>query len=355
MTDEPQPRVPPVLPTLASAGYERRRHGALRVALWDTDYLLNQVRASTAPLTSVRAGFSGVQLRQYASHHVLTELYRDDGHGHPTKWHKLSEQHEASSAPAPPDIFRAAFETKFLPGISFVEMGDLFADHPLALAVGAVRNGKGASDIPTAQLAVLLSRLRPVAYSHDEHLYKSRVAPRPANLRSVQNAEHYVAQGEHVQLGAAGLSAAAIAGIDFLARAVGSRLGSPDWLARLLYLGVGTAALSSRTRREAVGQLLLPIGEFVLEQVERGHEALAHLDEHAVDVAPSDAVEARIAEVMVLRTSEGPLLAREIQDAVASCDSDLDTIPSLHELRVVLERSQCFIEGPRWRYSLGRR
>jgi hypothetical protein len=159
-------------------------------------------------------GFSGINLQQYASQHVFTELYGDDGHGHPTKWHKLSEQAGADDTPQSPETFRNAFESKFLPEISFVEMGALFADHPLATAVRAIRNGKGRSDVPTAQLAVLLSRLGPVAYCHDEHLYKSGVAPRPRHLLTVRGAEDRVAQGEHVQVGAFGLSAGALAGID---------------------------------------------------------------------------------------------------------------------------------------------
>lgn len=99
----------------------------------------------------------------------------------------------------PANSFRPAFETKFMPSITFVDMGELFADHPLAVKVRMVRNGKGASDVPTAQLAVLLSRLRPVTYSHDAHLNKSGVAPRPANLLTAHGAEHRVEQGEHIQ------------------------------------------------------------------------------------------------------------------------------------------------------------
>ena len=352
-----EPDVPaalPLLPVLASAGFGQRRHGGLRVALWDTDFLLNQVRDSLTPSGSLLTGFSGIQLRQYASQHVYTELYRNDSYGHPTKWHKLSEQAVANGAPVPPQTFQEAFQERFLVDITFVEMGDLFTDHPLAVAVRAIRNGKGASDGPTAQLAVLLSRLRPVTYSHDKHLYESGVAPEPSTLPGVRQAEHKVAQGEHIQVGAAGIGFGTVAGIDYLARSVSTYLGVPTWLTRLVTAGVGAWALWNPDRRAAVGRVLGPIGDFVLEHVERAQEGLRHLDEHAVDVEPSDAIQARIAEVSVLRATSRPLLAREIQEGLSSCDPRYE-VPSASELRAVLDAAPCFEEGPRWRYSLGHR
>lgn len=148
-----------MLPTLASAGFEARRHGTLRVAVCDTDFLMNLTEAATNPVTSLLAGFSGINQRAYAAQHVLDELYRDDGYGHPTKFHKLSEQaHEAGNR-LPASAFREAFEDRLLPKLTFVYMGDLFADHPLVDRVRNTHNGRGASDVPSAQLAVLLSRL----------------------------------------------------------------------------------------------------------------------------------------------------------------------------------------------------
>ncbi len=344
-----------LLPLLASAGFEYRRHGNLRVALWDTDFLLNQVRDSLKTPKPLLTGFSGVQLRQYASQHVFAELYRDDGHGHPSKWHKLAEQAAAQGSPTAPAVFRDRFETKFMPDITFVEMGDLFADHPLAVAVGAARNGKGASDVPTAQLAVLLSRLRPVAYSHDEHLYKFGVAPRPETLPSVHGAEHQVSTGEHIQVGAFGLGAASVAGVDYLARTIGNCFGLQTWLTRALTIGAGAVLLSSPHRRHAIGKRLTPVVEFVFEQIARAQDGLRLLDTHAVNVDPSESIEARIAEMLVARAQSGPLLAREIQDQLRSCDPSLLNVPSTGELRAVLHATPCFEEDPRRRYSLGHR
>lgn len=300
-------------------------------------------------------GFSGIQLHQYASEHVMTELYRDAGYGQPTKWHKLSAQATAGGAPVSADSFRDIFESKFMPSITFVDMGELFADHPLAAKVRMVRNGKGASDVPTAQLAVLLSRLRPVAYSHDEHLYKSGVAPRPASLLTAHGAEHRVEQGEHIQVGAFGLAAGTLAGLDYLARAIGAWVGAPTWLTRVLTIAAGALAMSSQERRHAVGRKVLPVLEFVLDQIAAAQAGLRLLDSHAVNVESSTSIESRIAEALVIRAASGPILVREIQQELRAQVPALVDVPSVDELRSVLRSRPCFEEHQRWRYTLGHR
>lgn len=344
-----------MLPNLASAGFEHRRHGTLRVAVCDTDFLMNETKAAADPSTSLLAGFAGINVRAYAAQHVFEELYRDDGHGHPTKWHKLSEQAGQAHARVLPSTFRDAFEDRLLPKLTFVRLGDLFNDHPLVDGVRTIRSGRGASDVPTAQLAVLLSRLRPVAYSHDEHLYKPGVAPRPRRLPVVRGAENQVAQGEHLQVGAVGLTTGSIAGVDYVARSVGSWLGSPVWLTRAILLGIGAWALWSPARRAALARVLGPVGEAYFTQLAAVGEALALLDAAAAAVEPEDGIECRIAEVLVRQAHDGPLLAKDIQDGLTSCDPGLSEVPTINELRALLSATPCFEEGPRWRYSLGHR
>ena len=210
-----------------------------------------------------------------------------------------------------------------------------------------------ANDVPTAQLAVLLSRLRPVAYSHDEHLYKPGVAPRPRRLPAVHRAEHQVAQGEHLQLGAIGLATGSVTGVDYVARAVGHWLGSPVWLTRVVTLGLGAWALWSPARRARLAEVLGPLAEAFFMQLESAHAALALLDAAAAAVEPVDTIECRIAEVLVRHSHDGPLLAKEIQYGLSSCDPALRHVPTIDELRAVLNESPCFEERPRWRYNLG--
>jgi len=343
------------LPMLPPAGFESRRHGTLRVALCDTDFLMNQVKDTVNPATSLLSGFKGIRQRAYAAQHVFDELYGDDGHGHATKWHKLSDQARDAGVPVPESTFRDAFETRFVSDIGFVHMGDMFAEHPLVMGVRTVRSGRGTSDAPTAQLAVLLSRLHPVVYSHDEHLYKPGVAPRPRHLPVVRGAENQIAQGEHVQLGAIGVTVGSVAGVDYLARTVGGLFGSPTWLSRLVALGLGAWTLLSPEHRAAAGRILVPIGEALLWHLERTYEALTLLDSSCAAVEPSGSIEARIAEALVRRAKDGPLLAKEIQHELTLCDPSLVDVPTIEELRAVLSIEPCFEVGPRWRYSLGHR
>ena len=94
-----------------------------------------------------------------AATHVYEEMYRSDRLGFPDKFHKLASQ--AAQEGWPTDRhgeFKRTFETEYLPKITFVDMGDLFLNHPVAQSVGNV------SDIPTAQLAVLLACDMPVVF-----------------------------------------------------------------------------------------------------------------------------------------------------------------------------------------------
>jgi hypothetical protein len=180
-------------PALENADMERRRlegaipprafgtnynFGSPRVALLDTDYILNRVAAAPARFQMLDS-FPGLRLRAVASKHVLDELYSPDNHGYRHKWDKLAEQAAERGAPVAPGVFRDTFESRYLERITFVEAGGLFANDPYVEHVRRRRNGRGASDAPTAQVAVLLSRLQPIVYSHDEHLWKPGLAPRP--------------------------------------------------------------------------------------------------------------------------------------------------------------------------------
>ena len=342
-------RVPPPAATFPN------RFGTMRASLLDTDYILNQVGDAVGGDVTTRLGIPGIYVRSYAAQHVYDELYRDDGHGHPTKWHKLSDQARQAGNPVRPSVFSDKFESRLLPHLTFVRMGGLFADHPLVQRVASARGGRGASDAPTAQLAVLLSRLRPVAYSHDEHLYKPGVAPRPWVFPAVCEAEARVAQGEHLYAGATGLTVGSVAGLDYLARRVGALVGAPIWGTRLLALAAGTWAMTSPDKRRAVGRVMGAMLVTLAEHHQGMVNGLEQLDRAVVNVDPSDSLESRIAEVLVRQADGGPLLARDIQEHLIVCDRTFVDVPTMTELRSVLDLSPCFEEGPRWRYGVGNR
>lgn len=349
--DSTRDAAPSAAARTVTAATVRSMYGKPRVAICDTDYLMNQVR--NAVNTPGAVPFPGVHQRVYASQHVFDELYGDDGHGHPTKWHKLSDQARDAQTPVAADVFQVMFERSFLPGITFVDMGGLFAEHPLAQKVQAVRNGKGASDVPTAQLAILLSRMRPVTYSHDQHLYKPGVAPRPRNFSDVCAAEGHVSRGEHLAVGVGHAVFGTLKAADFLVQQVGTLISAPVWLGRAAMIGVGALAFTSTQRRSRAAQVVSPILEALTGHLEGINTGLTVLDGAAIQVEPETALEARIAQVLVKESANGPLLAGEILEHLAGDDQSAFALPSMDELRSVLVRTPCFEEGPRWRYGLG--
>lgn len=143
--------------------------------------------------------------------------------------------------------------------------------------------------------------------------------------------------------------------MDYLARAIGAWVGAPTWLTRVLTIGAGALALSSQERRHAVGGKVLPVLEFVLEQIAAAQDGLRLLDTHAVNAESSTSIESRIAEVLVIRAASGPLLVREIQEELRAQDPALVDVPSVDELRSVLWSTPRFEEHQRWRYTLGHR
>lgn len=155
--------------------------GSTRVAILDTDYILNQlkdrVRFGIGCRTS--AGPPVGQARSFASSHVLQELYKADALGNRDKWDKLAKQSQSEGWPRRPDTFREIFESEYLEDITFVNVSGMFEDDPIAQKVRL----RGASDTPTAQLAVLLARARPIVHSHDHSLWEPGLAPAPERFQ----------------------------------------------------------------------------------------------------------------------------------------------------------------------------
>ena len=133
----------------------------------DTAQIIDELKAQVRPGIHSRrfiglSAHGGCHL--VAAVHVYDEMYRSDRLGFPDKFHKLASQAHQEGWPTEQGQFRRAFETDYLPKITFVDMGDLFLDHPIVQSVGNI------SDVPTAQLAVLLACDMPVVLSTDSHL-----------------------------------------------------------------------------------------------------------------------------------------------------------------------------------------
>src|SRR5665213_970644 len=182
MTEPGIPNQLPAIPRLSHSIYL----GSTRTVILDTDHLLNQVKEG------VRTGASlfllgGPPLRRdrcFASSHVLQELYQPDEYGHRHKWDKLAEQSKNEQWPRQPEAFERFFQANFLSDITFVDVSGMFEEEPSVQQVRKI----DPSDAPTAQLAVLLSRLHPIIYARDHSLWKPRLAPPPAQFLAVLTA-----------------------------------------------------------------------------------------------------------------------------------------------------------------------
>jgi hypothetical protein len=329
--------------------------GTPRAVILDTDFILNQVIDAVAlgSLSSVLS--AGLHRQTYASQHVFDEFYGEDAYGRPTKWHKLSEQAKAGGEVIAHTVFQIKFEADYLSDLAFVRMGDLFVDHPLVDKVRRAENGRGACDAPTAQLAVLLSRVHPVNYSHDRHLRKTGVAPRWLHeVDAAHQAEGQVAHSEQIYIGTAGLGGLTLAGFDKLVVRIGSLIGISPLLSRMTAIaGLGVVVAKRPDLRQKVGRALNPLLQHFLDQHGRMANGLELLELSAVDVEVSDSIESKIAEVLVRHGGGEAMLVPEIRGYLATEVQMGENAPSVAELRRLLKKTPCFEEGPRWRYRLG--
>lgn len=327
--------------------------GQPRVGVFDTDYLMNEVAARVLG-QGPRLPFSSLFRHAFIPRHVLDELYRPDSYGHRHKWDKLSSQAaDLHRLVIPPAAFQNVFEASYLPYLRVVDMGDLYTDEP---EVGRVRlsgGGRGASDVPTAQLAVLLSRLHPIVFAHDKHLRRPRVAPRTELLRAARGAEGVVQLGEGTVMSlTAGLGGGGYL-LDQAVTRFGAAFGVGPWWSRVMLGALGAWLLADRERRAWIGQHAAPVLDFVGSQLENAGEALNILAAAAAPIAPRGDLPARMAEVFVrVLARRGPVLARDVQDALVLHEDDSEL---LSEIRMALQSQPCFVEGPRHHYSLGRR
>jgi hypothetical protein len=320
-----------------------------RVAIFDTDFILNHVRDrirnggvyTDSPLMGGRA---------FASSHVLEELYEPDAFGHRHKWDKLAEQSESGGWPTPSDVFQTTFEDEYLEHITFVDVNGMFENHSLVERVRV----RDASDAPTAQLAVLLARAEPVIYSHDAHLWKSGAAPSPEILPVVVTSGRQVDLVNHSVEGVSFVGAAIVMAGDRAARGAATLLRVPKWTARFAtVVGIGWF-FAGHDRRQKLVKVLTPFGQLLAEQLENARGAVKVLASAVVRVDFMDGIEHRIAQVLALRSGGGGLLAPEIREQLMLHDSSA-TIPSIPEIRRILTSAPCFVEERRYRYQLGRR
>ncbi|HVB53811.1 MAG TPA: hypothetical protein VNF24_06420 [Candidatus Acidoferrales bacterium] len=161
----------------------------------------------------------------FASAHVLKELYQADKLGFRNKWEKLAHQAAERGRSTKPADYRHMFEQSFLPEITFVDVGGMFEDAEAARAVHAI----DPHDAPTGQLAVLLSRTRPIVYAHDKSLWRPGLAPAPANFQAVLTAGFQADNSENLTQGFTYVAGGVVWAVDGAARGVAGVLKVPRW------------------------------------------------------------------------------------------------------------------------------
>jgi hypothetical protein len=285
----------------------------------------------------------------FASAHVLRELYQSDKLGFANKWEKLAHQATERGGSTKPADYRQMFERCFLPGITFVDVSRMFVDADAARAVHAI----DPHDAPTGQLAVLLSRTRPIVYAHDKSLWRPGLAPAPANFQAVLTAGFQADNSENLTQGFTYVAGGVVWAVDGAARGVAGVLKVPRWMPWVALIGVAGWYLLGKERRDRVVDALRPVGQMLQRQAEISTNALATLADAVAQIEPADRLECRIAEVLA-KCSDEALTAAEIQERIASGFDPPRELPSAGDMRTFMRQLPCFVEGPTSRFRLGR-
>lgn len=325
--------------------------GSTRVAILDSDYILNQVAQMVDdPVHALSLiGPPFLRGRAFASAHVLRELYQSDSLGFANKWEKLAHQAADRGRSTKPREYRLMFEQSFLPGITFVDVGGMFVDAEASRAVHAI----DPHDAPTGQLAVLLSRTRPIIYAHDKSLWRPGLAPAPANFQAVLTAGFQADNSESLMHGFTYIAGGVVWAVDGAARGVAGVLRIPRWAPWVVLIGAFTWYLLGNERRDRVVDALRPVGQMLERQAEISTNALATLADAVVQVEPPDRLECRIAEVLAKLSVDEALTAAEIQKRMTRGFGPPIELPSAGNIRAFMRQLPCFVEGPTSRFRLG--
>lgn len=323
--------------------------GSTRTVILDTDYLLNQIKEGVRRGGSLfLVGGSPLgKVRAFASNHVLQELYQSDNLGNRHKWDKLSTQSGAEGWPRTPESFQSFFESQFLGRITFVDVSGMFEDEPSVALVREI----DPKDAPTAQLAVLLSRLHPIVYAHDNSLWRPGIAPHPLHFQAVLAAGRDLESTEATAKGVTYVGAGIAWGVDGATNIAAALLKVPRWVPYLVLAGGLVWYLIGEERRDKAIKTVKPVGDFLLEQAKLASNSIEVLAAAVANVPTDDRLECRIAELSVEASDGARLLAKEIQERVSGRWPSIST-PTIPMIRSVLVKP-CFVEGPRYRYRLG--
>jgi hypothetical protein len=273
----------------------------------------------------------------YAADHVWREVYR-----------RLPRIAEFS--PVPLADLRARFEEEYLPVMRFVTMSAEDQPDPRVLEITDL------DDRPTGQLALMIAPV--IVFSEDKHLKRPGFAPPDWRATAGHTAVVAEAAGQE---GAAGMAMyIPVAGVWSGSGALGRRFGISPWLPGAVFLvlvGVGAYRLLQdparrATAKEIGGGLVDDFFGYLAEQSQLKRAGMAGIS-GAIFSPPLDEPTARQQVALVLARSPDALLAREVHELIAASFA-ARLVPSLPEIRTVLEEGSEFVRIERYRWQLGR-
>lgn len=304
------------------------------ISITDTNALLSSID------NDCRKGYRSRLLRMsdsgavvlYAADHVYWETYE-----HLPKFAKRSS--------VPLEVLRAHFENEYLPALRFVTVSDI---DPLDSQVLGITDP---DDVPTGILAKLIAPC--LVFSDDNHLKKPGFAPKDWQKAAKSGLD--VSEGASDQNTQAAVAVLPFRATYHLTRATSVKIGVSPWILAAMLLGAATYALWTPERRDkalkVAGAFVEAIGtelEKAMAQEERG----AQIIREVLLPAPTAPTIRQQVAITLARQSE-PLLAREIQEIIQFSFAP-DTIPTVSEVRAVLEEGDEFVRSGRYRWQFGR-
>jgi hypothetical protein len=303
-----------------------------RFVILDTSHLVDDLKeyvksgATPARPSLIAHSFGGTLY--FAPDHVLEEMYRDDGFGNRDKFHKLAAQSVLAGWDTPPDRFREVFETRFLPAIRFVAVDGMYEDHALALSI------PHDADVPTGQLAVLLSPLRPALYATDRHLKKPGLAPR--ELQPVIVASATIEMTDGTSFAAGVVTVGVGAGLNEAVKSLADLLSIPPWVIWTACGGVLGWYLLDAERRDRLKEATAPAWKMIAEHLEDAAKARSVVETVGVE-APDELDDVQQVASLLARRST----AQTIDDLAARWPPER----ALCDIEQVLCENPCFVEA----------
>jgi hypothetical protein len=325
--------------------------GPNRVAILDTDYLLDQIACMVNTPHSAQCSFLPPfsHARAFASAHVLRELYQPDKLGNRNKWEKLAVQAAKQGKTTQALHYESCFEQFFLPKITFVDVRGICEDAEPTRAVYEI----DPHDAPTGQLIGLLSRTRPMVYSRDKSFRRPKLAPAFESREAVLTAEFHLGSLEFFVSGSIYVAEGTLRTAEAIMCKAVEMLRVPPWVLYFFLAGGAFWYLRDRKRRDGVLDTFRSLGQLMQCLGETATKELLTLASGTAQVEPGNQLECYIAEVLAQLDPHEALTAAEIQDHIASWFHPQCELPSPAEIRTLMRELPCFVEGPAGRFHLG--